>query len=417
MAASYTRIHGLLVLSYVASHAAALSFDFSRSMVVIPRDGAHLAVNTTAGIFSVLAAGWCYCQTWSQRSDAGRGHVIFKVVEVDSLTSFETNYNVSVELFSCGVLAVKQLANCNTDAAFPIVCAFQEKSFGLRFSCYAGSLRGLGSRPLPGYTSTRGSGRVPRTQSCTGSHCHLLRDEPTRRRLMSATCGRNTTTRPREVASSWMEQASVAGPALVGLICAVAALVLCCIRIKRPLQSTAATELVEYDDEQIIREPDLRQGLGPRRFRYSELAAATDNFAEERKIGRGGFGPVYRGYLTDQDRHVAIKVLSQELSVQGLKEFQAEVNITSWLRHRNIVRLVGWCGRRRGLALVYELMPGGSLDKHLYNPDTHLTWPQRYFTPLPNFFCFVEKHSINIDAHIHAHTLTHINAYTHTLPL
>jgi hypothetical protein len=180
-----------------------------------------------------------------------------------------------------------------------------------------------------------------------------------------------------------MEHASVAGPALVGLICAVAGLALCCVRIKRPLQSTAATELVGYDDEQIIREPDLRQGLGPRRFRYSELAAATDNFAEERKIGRGGFGPVYRCYLTDQDRHVAIKVLSQELSVQGLKEFHAEVTIVSQLRHRNIVRLVGWCGRRRGLALVYELMPGGSLDMHLYNPDTHLTWPQRYFTLLP----------------------------------
>ncbi|XP_047052377.1 L-type lectin-domain containing receptor kinase IX.1-like [Lolium rigidum] len=160
-------------------------------------------------------------------------------------------------------------------------------------------------------------------------------------------------------------------------ICAVAGLVLCCIRVKRPLQSTAATE-PEDDGEQIIRGPGLRRGLGPRQFPYCELAAATDNFAEERKIGRGGFGPVYRGCLTDQDRHVAIKVLSQELSVQGLKEFQAEVTILSQLRHRNIVRLVGWCGRRRELALVYELVPGGSLDTHLYNPDRHLTWPQRY---------------------------------------
>jgi serine/threonine protein kinase len=81
---------------------------------------------------------------------------------------------------------------------------------------------------------------------------------------------------------------------------------------------------------------------------------------------------------------VAIKVLSQELSVQGLKEFLAEVTIMSQLRHRNIVRLVGWCGRRRELALVYELVPGGSLDTHLYNPDTHLTWPERYIILLMN---------------------------------
>ncbi|KAF7068370.1 hypothetical protein CFC21_074141 [Triticum aestivum] len=51
----------------------------------------------------------------------------------------------------------------------------------------------------------------------------------------------------------------------------------------------------------------------------------------------------------------------------------------SQLRHRNIVQLVGWCRRRRGgLALVYELVDGGSLDTHLYNPDRCLTWLERY---------------------------------------
>ena len=86
---------------------------------------------------------------------------------------------------------------------------------------------------------------------------------------------------------------------------------------------------------------------------------------------------MYRGCLSEEGRHVAIKVLSEEMSVQGLKEFQAEVTVMSQLRHRNIVRFVGWSGRRRELALVYELMSGGSLDAHLYSPDRHLTWPQR----------------------------------------
>lgn len=203
------------------------------------------------------------------------------------------------------------------------------------------------------------------------------------RRLLSGTFGRRTT-RAQQVAirgkvkitSSWLKQVSVAASALVGLICAVAGLVLCCIRSKRARQKPASFEL--EDDEHIITQPELRRGLDSSELGYSELAAATNNFAEDRKIGRGGFGPVYRGYLTDQDRHVAIKVLSQELSVQGLKEFQAEVTIMSQLRHRNIVRLVGWCSRRRGLALVYELMPGGSLDTLLYNAGRHLTWPERY---------------------------------------
>ncbi|XP_020190112.1 probable kinase CHARK [Aegilops tauschii subsp. strangulata] len=179
--------------------------------------------------------------------------------------------------------------------------------------------------------------------------------------------------------SSWLELAAMAASALLGLICAITGLVLCCIRSKRTRQQSMSA---------IITEPELQRGLGPRQFRYGQLAAATCNFAEEKKIGRGGFGQVYRGYLSDQDLHVAIKTLSvavsEERSVQGLKEFQAEVTVLSQLRHRNIVQLVGWwCGgrrRRRGrrLALVYELMPGGSLDTHLYDADKHLTWPERY---------------------------------------
>ncbi|KAF7067220.1 hypothetical protein CFC21_073135 [Triticum aestivum] len=178
--------------------------------------------------------------------------------------------------------------------------------------------------------------------------------------------------------SSWLKLAAIAASALAGLICAITGLVLCCIRSKRTRQSTSA----------IITEPEPHRGPGPREFRYAELAAATCNFAEENKIGRGGFGPVYKGYLREQDRHVAIKTLyvsvSEEQPSQGFKEFQAEITVLSQLRHHNIVQLVGWwCGRRRRrrgrqLALVYELMPGGSLDTHLYNPDKHLTWPERY---------------------------------------
>ncbi|CAN6209841.1 unnamed protein product [Urochloa humidicola] len=123
--------------------------------------------------------------------------------------------------------------------------------------------------------------------------------------------------------------------------------------------------------------------MGPRGFQLHELAAATSNFAEENKLGRGGFGPVYKGYLRGQDLHVAIKVLSkqqssQEQSDQGLREFKAEVKVMTQLRHRNIVKLVGWCESKEMLLLVYELMAQGSLDKHLYDPEKVLTWQQRF---------------------------------------
>jgi serine/threonine protein kinase len=71
------------------------------------------------------------------------------------------------------------------------------------------------------------------------------------------------------------------------------------------------------DDEEFGEEADFEKRVGPRRYYYRELAAATGNFAAENKFGSGGFGTGYRGYLAGQDRHVAVKVLSPEASAQG----------------------------------------------------------------------------------------------------
>ncbi|CAL5092464.1 unnamed protein product [Urochloa decumbens] len=124
---------------------------------------------------------------------------------------------------------------------------------------------------------------------------------------------------------------------------------------------------------------DLEEGvIGPRRFSYDELAAATGDFSDDRRLGSGGFGSVYRGFLTDTNRDVAVKRVS-ETSRQGWKEFVSEVRIISQLRHRNLVQLIGWChGGDDDLLLVYELMHNGSLDAHLYRSDNVLTWPVRY---------------------------------------
>jgi hypothetical protein len=127
---------------------------------------------------------------------------------------------------------------------------------------------------------------------------------------------------------------------------------------------------------------DFEMGMiGPRRYLYHELAAATDNFAEANKLGEGGFGSVYKGRLLSDEHNgqllVAIKRLSSS-SCQGRKEFEAEVKIISRLRHRNLVQLLGWCDSPKGLLLVYELVPHGSLDEHVHNNERLLTWPDRY---------------------------------------
>uniref|UniRef100_A0A2N9EGB1 non-specific serine/threonine protein kinase n=1 Tax=Fagus sylvatica TaxID=28930 RepID=A0A2N9EGB1_FAGSY len=114
-----------------------------------------------------------------------------------------------------------------------------------------------------------------------------------------------------------------------------------------------------------------------KKFSYNELVCATNNFAEENKLGEGGFGGVYKGHLRDLNSYVAIKRVSRG-STQGLKEYAAEVKSISRLRHRNLVQLIGWCHEKKDLLLIYEFMSSGSLDSHLFKGKSLLTWAVRY---------------------------------------
>jgi serine/threonine protein kinase len=122
---------------------------------------------------------------------------------------------------------------------------------------------------------------------------------------------------------------------------------------------------------------EFQRGTGPKRFSFKELAHATNNFNDEEKLGQGGFGGVYRGFLRDSNSFVAVKRVSKG-SKQGLKEYASEVKIISRLRHRNLVQLLGWCHERGELLLVYEFMPNGSLDSHLFTQESLLVWAMRY---------------------------------------
>lgn len=161
----------------------------------------------------------------------------------------------------------------------------------------------------------------------------------------------------------------VLAPVIFLLACAVVGL-LVCLRLKRSRNVQAKHG--EADE--------LERGVaGPRRFLYRDLADATGNFSEANMLGRGGFGSVYKGCLPSGlggGQLVAIKKFSAESS-QSRKEFEAEVKIISRLRHRNLVQLIGWCDSHQGLLLVYELVPGGSLDKHIHNSTTPLAWSER----------------------------------------
>ncbi|KZV51757.1 L-type lectin-domain containing receptor kinase VIII.1 [Dorcoceras hygrometricum] len=114
----------------------------------------------------------------------------------------------------------------------------------------------------------------------------------------------------------------------------------------------------------------------PREFTYKELKFATKGFDSNRVIGHGAFGTVYRGILPATGDIVAVKRCSH--SGQGKAEFLSELSIIGTLRHRNLVRLQGWCHEKGEILLVYDLMANGSLDKVLFESRMVLPWPYRH---------------------------------------
>ncbi|XP_026395746.1 G-type lectin S-receptor-like serine/threonine-protein kinase At1g11300 [Papaver somniferum] len=113
-------------------------------------------------------------------------------------------------------------------------------------------------------------------------------------------------------------------------------------------------------------------------FNFACLSNATNNFSLKNKLGEGGFGPVYKGQLQNE-QEIAVKRLSKS-SGQGIEEFKNEVVLISKLQHRNLVRLLG-CGiQGKEYMLIYEFMPKGSLDAFLFDPskNAQLDWDKRF---------------------------------------
>ncbi|KAJ6835152.1 U-box domain-containing protein 33-like [Iris pallida] len=148
---------------------------------------------------------------------------------------------------------------------------------------------------------------------------------------------------------------------------------------------------VEHEELQLLRDASIREAEELRRkteagttrthgptyfseFSYSEIEQATCNFSSSCKIGEGGYGSVYKGFL--RNTIVAIKLLNPE-GMQGQPEFHQEVNVLSRVRHPNLVTLIGSCSE--AWALIYEFLPGGSLEDRLdcKNHSPPLTWQAR----------------------------------------
>ncbi|KAJ1379175.1 S-locus, receptor kinase [Sesbania bispinosa] len=121
-------------------------------------------------------------------------------------------------------------------------------------------------------------------------------------------------------------------------------------------------------------------------FDFNTITMATNNFSEANKLGRGGFGSVYRGRLME-GQEIAVKRLAKN-SGQGIEEFKNEVKLIVKLQHRNLVRIFGCCIEKGEKLLVYEYMENKSLDSILFDKAKKplLDWKTRF-----NIICGIAR--------------------------
>ncbi|XP_076939364.1 putative serine/threonine-protein kinase PBL3 [Bidens hawaiensis] len=133
-------------------------------------------------------------------------------------------------------------------------------------------------------------------------------------------------------------------------------------------------------EKEILSSPNVKP------FSFIELKNATRNFRPDSLLGEGGFGYVFKGWI-DEATHlaskpgsgtvIAVKKLKTE-GFQGHKEWLTEVTYLGQLHHANLVKLIGYCSEGDNRLLVYEYMPKGSLENHLFRRGPQpLPWATR----------------------------------------
>ncbi|KAI4377584.1 hypothetical protein MLD38_015186 [Melastoma candidum] len=156
--------------------------------------------------------------------------------------------------------------------------------------------------------------------------------------------------------------------------------------------------LKEAEEKKRMLDALVKADVRYRKYSIEEIEVATNNFSESLKIGEGGYGPVYKGYLDHTE--VAIKVLRPD-AAQGRSQFLQEVEVLSCIRHPNMVLLLGACPEYG--CLVYEYMANGSLEDRLLRRGNTppLSWQLRFKIAFEIGTCLMFLHQTKPEPLVH----------------
>ena len=113
-------------------------------------------------------------------------------------------------------------------------------------------------------------------------------------------------------------------------------------------------------------------------FTFQDLVEATDNFHDCYVVGRGACGTVYKAVMHSGQIVAAKKLASNREGDSIDNSFRAEISTLGKIRHRNIVKLFGFCYHQGSNLLLYEYMARGSLGEMLHGASSSLEWPTRF---------------------------------------
>ncbi|KAL2467509.1 putative wall-associated receptor kinase-like 16 [Forsythia ovata] len=154
----------------------------------------------------------------------------------------------------------------------------------------------------------------------------------------------------------------------LGIVILVLAACLLYMELKRRKLIRMKHEFFLQNGGLLLQEKLIRRDQSPdvaKILTSAELKKATNDFHDSRIVGQGGFGTVYKGFLSD-NRIVAIKK-SKQVDLNQVEQFVNEVIVLSQINHMNVVRLVGCCLETQVPLLVYEFIDNGTLFEQIHN--------------------------------------------------